>query len=103
MRDVIQACWILTHCDEAYEAITSFSNNEAWMQYARFRAAGYTIGSGAVESGCKQIISQRLKCSGAQWSLAGAVQTAKARATWLSGEWSALCARREALPLPLAA
>jgi hypothetical protein len=29
----------------------------------------------------------------------GAVQTAKARAAWLSGEWDAVCAKRAALPL----
>ena len=97
--EVIQACAAFQHCEEAQDAATYFSNNEARRQYARFRAAGYMLGSGTVESGCKQIISQRLKCSGAQWSLAGAVQTAKARAAWLSGEWHALCARRDALPL----
>jgi hypothetical protein len=97
--EVIQACQALPRCEEAQDAATYFSNNEARMQYARFRAAGYLIGSGTVESGCKQIITQRLKCSGAQWTLAGAVQTAKARAAWLSGEWHTLCARREALPL----
>jgi hypothetical protein len=97
--EVIQACLALKRCDEAQEAVTYFSNNEPRMQYARFRAAGYMLGSGTVESGCKQIITQRLKCSGAQWTLSGAVQTAKARAAWLSGEWPALCARREALPL----
>ena len=57
------------------------------------------IGSGSVESGCKQIVTQRLKRPGAQWTVGGAVQTAKARAAWLSGEWDTLCARRSALPL----
>ena len=32
----------------------------------RFRAAGYMIGSGTVESGCKQIVTQRLKLPGAR-------------------------------------
>ena len=31
------------------------------MRYDQFRAAGYLIGSGTVESGCKQIVTQRLK------------------------------------------
>ena len=69
------------------------------MQYDRFRAAGYLIGSGTVESGCKQIVTQRLKLPGAQWTVKGAVKTAKARAAWLSGEWDILCAQRAALPL----
>lgn len=96
---VILACQTLKSCEVAQDAVTYFINNEPRMRYDRFRAAGYLIGSGTVESGCKQIITQRLKCSGAQWSVQGAVLTAKARAVWLSGGWQALCARREALPL----
>lgn len=38
------------------------------------------IGSGAIESGCKQIVTKRLKLSGAQRHIEGAVHTAKARA-----------------------
>ena len=67
----------------------------------RFRAAGYMIGSGTVESGCKQIVTQRLKLPGAQWEVSGAVQTAKARAAWLSGHWQSLCNQRSALPLAI--
>jgi hypothetical protein len=71
------------------------------MRYERFRTAGYMIGSGTVESGCKQIVAQRLKLPGAQWTLMGAVQTAKARAAWLSGYWQSLCDLRCALPLAI--
>ena len=54
------------------------------MQYAAYREQGYWIGSGTVESACKQIASARLKISGARWTLSGAIATAKARAAWLS-------------------
>lgn len=70
--------------------IAYFINNEARMDYARFRAAGYAIGSGTIESACKQIVVQRLRKSGAQWTVDGAVRTAKARAAWPSGEWDSL-------------
>jgi len=86
---------------EARKAVTYFSNNSERMRYARFRAAGYMIGSGTVESACKQIVTQRLKLPGAQWQVAGAVHTAKARAAWLSGQWDSLCAQRAALPLAI--
>jgi len=33
------------------------------IQYARFREAGYPIGSGIVESACKLVVEQRLKGS----------------------------------------
>jgi hypothetical protein len=100
VETVIQACERLAGtCAEARRAVTYFTHHAARMRYDQFRAAGYLIGSGTVESGCKQIVAQRLKRSGAQWLPAGAVCTAKARAAWLSGEWSTLCARRAALPL----
>jgi hypothetical protein len=67
------------------------------MRYATFRQANYLIGSGTVESGSKQVVSMRLKRSGATWSLSGASATAKARAARLSSSWDALC------DLPLAA
>jgi hypothetical protein len=96
---VIQACaQLAARCEEARQAGTYFTNNAHRMKYDQFRAAGYLIGSGTVESGCKQIVTQRLKKPGAQWDVAGAVQTAKARAAWLSGEWDAVCAKRAALP-----
>ena len=97
---VIQACeHLASHCEEARQAVTYFTNNAARMKYDQYRNAGYLIGSGTVESGCKQIVTQRLKKPGAQWDVEGAVQTAKARAAWLRGEWDAVCAQRAALPL----
>jgi len=100
VESVRRACERLApRCEEAQDAVTYFTNNAHRMQYAQFRAAGYLIGSGTVESGCKQIVTQRLKQPGAQWTVAWAVQTAKARAAWLSGEWETLCVQRAALPL----
>ena len=97
---VIQACeQLAARCEQARQAVTYFTNNTPRMKYDQFRAAGYLIGSGTIESGCKQIVTQRLKKPGAQWDVEGAVQTAKARAAWLSGEWDAVCAQRAALPL----
>jgi hypothetical protein len=69
------------------------------MRYAHFRSAGYLIGSGVIESGCKQIVTQRLKLPGAQWHVEGAVLTAKARTAWMSGNWHKLVAARSLLPL----
>jgi hypothetical protein len=99
---VIAACEKLAaHSPTAAQAATYFRNNADRMQYDRFRAQGYMIGSGTVESGCKQIVTQRLKRSGAQWHVLGANQTAKARAAWLSGQWDHLCALRDTLPLAI--
>jgi hypothetical protein len=100
VTEVIQACADLgTHCSEAQDAATYFTNNAARMRYDQYRVKNYLIGSGTVESSCKQIVTQRLKCSGAQWIVPGAVDTAKARAAWLSEEWTPVCTRWSALPL----
>ena len=91
VADVILACRRLAERHpKVLPEINYFVTNERRMDYARFRAAGYAIGSGTIESACKQIVVQRLRKSGAQWTTDGAVKTAKARATWLSGEWDAL-------------
>ena len=100
VEDVIAACKALAQsCLVAEQAVNYFTNNCERMRYDHFRAAGYMIGSGTIESACKQIVTQRLKLPGAQWIVTGAVQTAKARAVWLSGQWQALCNLRETLPL----
>jgi hypothetical protein len=89
--------------EAATKAVTYFTNNQHRMDYPTYRAQGYQIGSGTIESGCKQIVSQRLKVAGAIWDLDNAIQTAKARAALLSDQWQAITARREFLALPLAA
>lgn len=48
-----------------------FRTNAARMAYPAFRAAGYPIGSGEVESAARYVIQQRLKRAGARWSEAG--------------------------------
>jgi hypothetical protein len=81
------------------KALSYYTNNEKRMNYAQLRQQGYLIGSGTVESACKQIALLRLCCAGARWSKDGLVQTAKARAAWLSDAWDSLSARRARLPL----
>jgi hypothetical protein len=99
VEKVIRACAALDQsCNEIRKAVSYFSNNIERMRYDQFRANGLMIGSGTVESGCKQIVTQRLKLPGAQWIVSGAVWTAKARTAWLSGSWHSLCAHRSALP-----
>jgi hypothetical protein len=54
------------------QALGYFVRNVTRMQYGTFRAAGYFIGSGVVEAGCKTIIGGRCKQSGMFWSESGA-------------------------------
>jgi hypothetical protein len=89
--------------EAARKATTYFSNNRQRMRYAEFRARGYQIGSGTIESACKQVVTQRMKVSGAIWNIEHAIKTAKARAALLSGQWKTITARREHLSLARAA
>ena len=102
VEDVVLACQNLeSQHPQISQTSSYFANNAERMRYDQFREQGYLIGSGTIESGCKQIVTQRLKRSGAQWTLDGAIWTAKARAAWLSGEWAPLCAKRALLPLAI--
>lgn len=97
---VIEACQLLAKKSNlAKQSLLYYGNHMERMRYAQFRAAGYLIGSGVIESGCKQIVTQRLKLPGAQWNLDGAILTAKARTAWMSGNWQKLVSARSLLPL----
>jgi hypothetical protein len=74
--------------DAVNKALTFFANQRSRMHYGRFRAAGYQIGSGTMESGCKQLGLGRLKIAGAQWLSNGAQLLAKARTAYLSADWN---------------
>jgi hypothetical protein len=83
--------------DPIQKAITYFQNNRHRMCYPQFRAQGYQIGSGTIESGCKRVIGARLKQAGMTWTLQGARQVIKARAMFLSNEWDDFCQHRQPL------
>jgi hypothetical protein len=89
--------------EAATRAVTYFTNNRHRMDYPTYRARGYQIGSGTIESGCKRIATQRLKVAGAIWNEENAIRTAKARSALLSGQWEDIIARREHLSAPIAA
>lgn len=72
-----------------------FESHRARMRYADFRAAGYQIGSGTVESACKRVIGARLKQAGMMWSARGAKAMAHLRALILSGRWDTFWRQRQ--------
>lgn len=54
--------------DRVCTAINYLDKRSAQMDYARFQAAGYPIGSGSVESGNKVVVEARLKGAGMHWA-----------------------------------
>lgn len=101
---VIKACRPLVRShlkpddDPAQQAIRYFFNQRHRMDYATYRARHYPIGSGTMESACKQLGPQRLKISGARWGQdrESACKVAKARAAYLSGQWDEIGRARAA-------
>jgi hypothetical protein len=69
----------------AKKQIAYFERNRSRMMYQTFRQAGYFIGSGVVEAGCKTVVGQRLKQSGMLWSRQGARHLLTVRCALLSG------------------
>lgn len=73
--------------EAAQEQIHYFQTNKERMRYHQFRAQGYPIGSGSVESACKRLIGARLKGSGMRWSKQGSQSVLALRAAKLSNRW----------------
>jgi hypothetical protein len=80
------------------ELVTYLSNQGGRLAYADFRAKGYDIGSGRVESACKHVVANRMKRSGMIWSEQGAQDVLSLRTTYLNGWWERFWAAK-----PLAA
>ena len=57
----------LTDTDGGWKQINYFVNNQQRMDYGRYRAAGWPIGSGSVEGQCKFVVGRRFKGNGMRW------------------------------------
>jgi hypothetical protein len=71
-----------------------FANNGGRMDYARYRGAGYQIGSGVMEASCRTVVNQRLDQSGMHWRQETAdalVALRAARLSTTSPDFAALC------------
>jgi hypothetical protein len=73
------------------DVVTYFTNQVHRMDYPAYRAKGWCIGSGVVESACKRVVGQRLKGAGMRWGEDGADAVCHLRALFLSdkGQWDA--------------
>jgi len=63
------------------------SNNINNIDYKNYIARGYFIGSGAIESGNKIVLQQRLKQAGMRWNVETAQPLLTLRAKYESGLW----------------
>ena len=73
------------------DCVRYFQNHRHRMDYPRYLANGWQIGSGPVESACKTVVGNRLKGSGMRWGEDGSNAVCHLRALYLSepGQWEA--------------
>lgn len=76
-----------THGEAAQAEIHYFSHNQERMHYDQYRAKEYPVGSGVVESACKQLVTSRLCGAGMWWGQPGAQAILNLRAALLSHDW----------------
>ena len=71
------------------DCLRYFRNHRHRMDYPRYSANGWQIGSGPVESACKTVVGNRLKGSGMRWGEDGSNAVCHLRALYLSepGQW----------------
>lgn len=76
------------------DALTYFRNHNSRMNYPEYLKRGWQIGSGAMESGCKNVINQRLNMGGMRWGDYGGDSMANLRALFRSDaeQWDAFWA-----------
>ncbi|MDQ2996023.1 MAG: hypothetical protein M3R61_03045 [Chloroflexota bacterium] len=79
----------------AVEAAVSYdTEHQTGMDYANYRARNLQIGSGTIESACKQLVRARLKQAGMIWDASGAAAVAAVRAWLLRERWQEAIALR---------
>jgi hypothetical protein len=67
------------------DLVRYYTNNAERMEYAYYRALGYPIGTGAVESAHRHVLQTRMKRAGQRWALRCARRMARLRAAYRTG------------------
>lgn len=80
---------------EALDALIGYLEpRRAITDYVEYREKGYVIGSGMMESTCKQLVATRLKGSGRQWSEPGALAMTALIGKRINHHWDAFWSSR---------
>lgn len=80
---------IIADLQRQQHTVRYFLNHQRRMQYQQFRAEGFPIGSGGIESAIKQF-KQRLTGAGMRWSRQGAERIITIRSAILANQFSTL-------------
>ena len=74
--------------EDLFSALTYVKNNRDRMCYDEYLAKGYPIGSGVAEGACRNLVKDRMDCTGMHWKLDGARAMLWTRAIYLNQEWN---------------
>jgi len=85
LRQIRDTAKYRAHRDFIQGEINYFSDNKDRMRYDLFRARRLPIGSGTIESACKNVIGGRMKQGGMSWSETGANGMLQIRCSIASG------------------
>ncbi|MEW6459366.1 MAG: hypothetical protein AB1441_09925, partial [Bacillota bacterium] len=82
---------------DALDGLVRYINtNRSRMVYKTYKERGYPIGSGVVESGCKQIIQARHKQAGMRWNRENAQKMLNLAVSIRSDRWQEFWATQRA-------
>lgn len=87
LRKIMQATRKQSTLKSLLEEINYFTDNKERMHYDKYRRMKLPIGSGTVESACKNVIGGRLKSGGMTWSPSGADGMLQIRSSVESGRF----------------
>ncbi len=79
------------------KTLAYIDENRNRMDYHRYIARGYDIGSGTIESTGKRLVGQRLKGPGMRWNRETANALLALRSRWYTNRWAPLWSKPEAL------
>lgn len=74
--------------DGVVNLYTYLINNRDRINYKAYKEKNYYFGSGAIESGNKMVIQQRMKQSGMRWSINGGQYISALRTKYESNSWN---------------
>lgn len=92
VKEVVRALYALdwdhiTCLEDIRQSPAYFESRQSKMDYARFRQAGYPIGSGTVESGINTVVHHRMKRQGHGWKRKNAQAMLAALSEFHSGRF----------------
>ena len=77
-----------TAIEDQKSILTYLTNNKDKMLYGTYKANGWLVGSGPIESAHRTVIQKRLKLSGQRWTLRGAQQVLNLRVAHKNDNWN---------------